>query len=217
MTAIILAGGMGTRLQSVVDYVPKPMAPINNRPFLEYLLKYLTLNGITKIILSVGYKGEMIKEYFGDGFQGIPIFYSFETTPLGTGGVIKLALEKYSDDNVFIINGDTFFDIDLRRLSDFHVDQNADITMSLKEIRDSDRYGIVEINDGRVTSMREKEYTAQGYINGGIYCARRDIFDGFALPEKFSFEKFLTDGLSKLKICGFPSSSNFIDIGIPED
>ena len=217
LTAIILAGGMGTRLQSVVSDVPKPMAAINNRPFLEYLLAYLKRYGISEIVLSTGYMGSVIKDYFGDSFLRIPIIYSYERLPLGTGGAIKLALEKCGGGNAFVLNGDTFFDVDLLRLSDSHTGQNADITISLKMMCDIDRYGIVELNAGKIITMREKGYAEQGHINGGVYCLKSDIFDGFDMPESFSFERFLADGVSKLNIRGFVSEGDFIDIGIPED
>ena len=113
MEAIVLAGGLGTRLRSVVSELPKPMAPVGDKPFLEYILKYLKKNGIDKVVLSVGYKWETIKEYFGDSFEDIELVYSIENEPLGTGGAIKQAMEYVSDVNVFIVNGDTFFDIDL--------------------------------------------------------------------------------------------------------
>ena len=217
MTAIILAGGMGTRLQSAVSDVPKPMAPVDGRPFLEYLLEYLSQSGISRIVLSIGYKGGIIEECFGDNFQGVPVFYSNETSPLDTGGAIKLALDKCGSGDVIVLNGDTFFDVDLWRLSDAHISNNADITVSLKMMYDIDRYGVVDMDAGRIVSMREKGYAAQGHINGGVYCLRPGVFDGFASPEKFSFEKFLVDSVDKLNILGFPADGNFIDIGIPED
>jgi D-glycero-alpha-D-manno-heptose 1-phosphate guanylyltransferase len=217
LTAIVLAGGKGTRLQSVVSDVPKPMAPIKGRPFLEYLLKYLSTGGITSVVLSTGYKSEMISGYFGSNFYDMAVLYSIETTPLGTGGAIKLALEKCSDDNVFVLNGDTFFNVDLPRLLSHHLRQSADISMSLKEMRNFDRYGVVELNENRVTAMREKGYAIQGYINGGVYCVQMDVFSRIALPEKFSFEEFLVNRLESLNISGLPSDGNFIDIGIPED
>ena len=217
MTAIILAGGMGTRLQSVVSDVPKPMAPINSKPFLEYLHIYLKRNGIKEIVLSIGFMGSVIKEHFGDSFLGMPILYSYEKSPLGTGGAIKLALDKCGGGDVFVLNGDTFFDVGLRGLADDHTGQNADITVSLKMMHGIDRYGVVELNAGRIVSMREKGYATQGHINGGVYCLKLGIFDGFDVPDKFSFESFLIDNMNALNIRGFISGGDFIDIGIPED
>ena len=218
MTAIVLAGGMGTRLQTVVSDVAKPMAAIKGKPFLEYLLNYLANNDITDIILSVGYKWETIRDCFGGSFQSIQsITYSFEETPLGTGGAIMLALELCERDNVFVLNGDSFFSVNLRDLMDFHLNNNADITLSLKEVRNADRYGVVDLDNGRVVAMREKGYTSHGYINGGVYCIKRSVFANDEPLERFSFEQFLMDNTGGLNIYGFPFDGSFIDIGIPED
>ena len=131
LEAIVLAGGLGTRLKSVVSNVPKPMAPIGDKPFLEYILKYLKKNGITRAILSVGYKSEIIEEYFGNNFEGIDLVYSVEKEPLGTGGAIKKAMSKVKSNQVYIINGDTFFDINLKSLI---LEDNSKIILSLKHI-----------------------------------------------------------------------------------
>jgi D-glycero-alpha-D-manno-heptose 1-phosphate guanylyltransferase len=218
MEAIILAGGRGTRLQSAVPDLPKPMAPIAGAPFLSYLLKYLEQSGIARFVISVGYKREAIMQAFGNDFNGIPIAYAIEGAPLGTGGAIKLALQKCAEDEVFILNGDTYLEADLRELARLRASQNADISIALKEMADFDRYGSVELDsEGGIAAFREKEHTACGCINGGVYYMSRDVFSGFDLPEKFSFEDFLAQNLGKLKLCGLPSAGNFIDIGVPDD
>jgi len=217
LTAIVLVGGMGTRLQSIVSDVPKAMALIDNKPFLEYLLKFLSGYGVTCAILSVGYKGEIIEDYFGDSFLGMSLDYSKETTPLGTGGAIKLALEKCIDNTILALNGDSIFNIDIRRLFEFHLKNNADITLSLKEMFNVWRSGIIKLNDNRVIEMREKAKAEHAYINSGTYILKRDVFSDFSLPERFSFEEFLTDNVGNLNISGLPFDANFIDIGIPED
>jgi len=215
MEAIVLAGGLGTRLQSVVSDVPKPMAPVDGKPFLEYILKYLKKNGVNRVILSVGYKWEIIQDYFGDGFEGITLVYSVEDEPLGTGGAIKKALELVKTNEVYIINGDTFFDIDLKELE---LKNGSKLMLSLKKMKDFERYGCVSVSDDeKVTAFKEKEFTKEGNINGGIYLMNKNIFDAFDLVQKFSFEEFMQDNLEKLNISAKIFDDYFIDIGIPED
>lgn len=215
MEAIVLAGGLGTRLRSVVSDLPKPMAPIGDKPFLEYILKYLQKNGITRVVLSVGYKWETIKEYFGDKFENIELVYSVEDEPLGTGGAIKKAMNQVKNSQVYIINGDTFFNIDLKNLV---LEDNSRLILSLKHMTNFDRYGCVESdNNNLVTAFTEKGYRESGNINGGIYLASKNIFDSYELDEKFSFEEFMQVNFDKLKISVKVFENYFIDIGIPED
>ena len=215
LEAIVLAGGLGTRLRSVVSDLPKPMAPIGDKPFLEYILKYLQKNGITRAILSVGYKWETIKEYFGDKFEDIELIYSVEDEPLGTGGAIKKAMNQVKNSQVYIINGDTFFDVDLKSLD---LKDKSQLILSLKPMSDFDRYGCVENDENNlVTVFTEKGYRESGNINGGIYLASKDIFDPYDLEEKFSFEEFMQENFKQLKISSAIFNNYFIDIGIPED
>ncbi|MBX7107730.1 MAG: nucleotidyltransferase family protein [Chitinophagales bacterium] len=218
-TAIILAGGFGTRLQAVVKDRPKPMADINGKPFLQYLLDYLQLQGIENCILSVGYKWESIQDYFGSKYGSLHLTYSVEESPLGTGGAIKMALEKISGDECFVFNGDTFFGIDLKDFYRRHQSQDSVLTLALKRMTDFDRYGVVVTDAlGKVTSFEEKKFYQQGNINGGIYLLRKRLFDGLDLPEKFSFEKDLMEShLARLSVYGVVFDDYFIDIGIPED
>lgn len=217
MEAIILAGGKGTRLASVVSDVPKPMALINGNPFLTYLLRFLIKYNVTHIVLSVGYKGDCISSYFGAEYEGVQIRYCMEETPLGTGGAVKKAIHMCQSDNVLLLNGDTFFDVDLFALHDFHHMENADVSVALKEMVNSDRYGKVELARHRITAFHEKQLVKHGYINGGIYFIKNDLFDRFHFSEKFSFEQFLQDNTGNLVIYGMPSDGNFIDIGIPKE
>ncbi|EAI2374796.1 NTP transferase domain-containing protein [Campylobacter coli] len=213
MQAIVLAGGLGTRLRSVVQDLPKPMAPINGKPFLAFVLEYLKKQGITEIILSVSYKYELIQEYFKDKFYGIKIHYNIEKELLGTGGAIKDAL-KLVKKEAYVLNGDTFFDIDLKKL----VLNSSKICIALKQMQNFDRYGTVNVDEqGIVTSFEEKVFKKQGLINGGIYLLKKDIFDEFSLEKKFSFEEFLQENYKSLKIQTQIFDDYFIDIGIPED
>ena len=215
LEAIVLAGGLGTRLRSVVSDLPKPMAPIGDKPFLEYILKYLQKNGITRVILSVGYKWETIKEHFGDKFENIELIYSVENESLGTGGAIKKAMNQVKNSQVYIINGDTLFDVDLKSLV---LEDNSKLILSLKHMINFDRYGCVESDDNNlVKAFTEKGYRESGNINGGIYLASKNIFDNFDLDEKFSFEEFMQVNFEELKISVKVFEKYFIDIGIPED
>ncbi|EAH8776939.1 D-glycero-D-manno-heptose 1-phosphate guanosyltransferase, partial [Campylobacter coli] len=213
MQAIVLAGGLGTRLKSVVQDLPKPMAPINGKPFLAFVLEYLKKQGIAEVILSVSYKYELIQEYFKDEFEGMKIRYNVEKELLGTGGAIKDAL-KLIQNQVYVLNGDTIFDIDLKKL----VLNGSKICIALKQMQNFDRYGTVNVDDqGIVTSFEEKVFKKQGLINGGIYLLKKDIFDNFDLEKKFSFEKFLQENFELLKIQTQIFNDYFIDIGVPQD
>lgn len=216
-TAIVLAGGFGTRLQKVVSDVPKPMAPIRNKPFLHYLLSDLQMQGIEKIVLSTGYLHEKIEEYFGANYNGLQISYSQETKPLGTGGGIKKAFEHINE-NAFVVNGDSFFNVDLQAMATFHAEQKADFTLALKPMEKVERYGTVELKENRITAFREKTFCENGLINGGVYITQRKVFDDANLPDVFSLETdFLAKQLEHLFVAGFISNGYFIDIGIPTD
>lgn len=216
--AIILAGGFGTRLASVVD-VPKPMAPINNIPFLEYILNYLAKHNIIKVHLAVGYKHQVIIDYFGDKYKNLVLNYIVEDTPLGTGGAVKQALSKVSSDEAFIINGDTFFDVDLPKMYEHFVACKAKVSLALKPMQNFDRYGVVEIDEKtRIQAFKEKKFCEQGAINGGIYLLKTNIFEGLNFPQQFSLEQDYFDRYcSKTNFYGFVSDTYFIDIGIPSD
>jgi len=217
-TCIILAGGMGTRLQSVVNDRPKVMAEIEGKPFLSCLLDILLRQGIKNVVLAVGYKREFIVNYYNYKYKDIELKYSIEDAPLGTGGAIRQALDYAEDENVFIVNGDTYFDVDYKGMSDFHDKNNAQITIALKELLDFDRYGSIQIANNRIVDFIEKKKITQGLINGGVYLIRKNIFNGFSLTETFSFEiDFLQKYFTKMVCYGYISTGEFIDIGIPED
>jgi D-glycero-alpha-D-manno-heptose 1-phosphate guanylyltransferase len=215
MEAIILAGGFGTRLQSVVKELPKPMALINDRPFLAYMLSYLKRFDVHSIVLSVGYKKESIQAYFHDAFEGIPLCYACEDEPLGTGGAIKQALKHTKDDYVLVLNGDTFFSIDLNA---FWRTPCTDVLIAVKQMRESERYGSLEIDlAGKIRAFHEKKWMQKGYINGGIYKIRRNLFASND-QTSFSFETFLNENVQRLNLNAYDEKeAYFIDIGIPED
>jgi len=215
MDAIVLAGGLGTRLRHVTCNIPKPMAPVGQRPFLEYILKHLQHNDVKNVILSVGYKWRKIHEHFGSEFCNLKLAYSVEDTPLGTGGAIKQAMNQVTGNELYIINGDTFFDIDLKSLQ---LDKNCKIKLSLKSMHHFDRYGCVQSDiNGFVTNFTEKSYQEVGDINGGVYLISKEIFSGYDVEEKFSFEEFIINNFTQLKAMAKIFDGYFIDIGVPSD
>lgn len=216
MEAIILAGGFGTRLNSVIKDVPKPMAPIQDKPFLEILLTNLHKKGFTRVILSLGFMSELIQSYFGSSFLGIEIVYSIEEQPLGTGGAIKLALEHAKNDHIFIFNGDTFLDLEVLDVEALWFKYRKPILVTTKSL-DSSRYGGVEVDDGVLISFVEKPSQKSELINAGCYVLPKNQLSNFTkFVNEFSFEKnYLSSYDGEIRI--FISQGLFIDIGIPED
>ncbi|HMK28005.1 MAG TPA: HAD-IIIA family hydrolase [Chitinophagaceae bacterium] len=222
--AIILAGGLGTRLKDTVPDLPKCMAPVAGRPFLFYVINYLRSQGIEKFIFATGYMHEIIEEYLNDQFSTLNFECSVEKEPLGTGGAIQLALSKASSQDLVIANGDTLYRVDLHKALLFHTQQQAESTILLKPMINFDRYGVVEINaDHLVDNFAEKQFYQKGNINGGIYLLNKDKFLDEEFPAIFSFEiDYLEKALSlpkgkKRRIVGQVQDEYFIDIGIPED
>lgn len=218
MEAIILAGGFGTRLSTVISDVPKPMAPIGEVPFLALLLQYLEKSGFNDVVLSVGYMHNKIIDFFGSKYRSLNIRYAVEDVPLGTGGGISQALKMIETDEVFILNGDTFLTLDYQGMLSFHREKHADITMALMPLEDTSRYGNVCLRDDRIICFEEKGKAGPGLINAGIYLLNCKIIKSQNLPEKFSFERdFLTKRLNEIELFGYASNTFFIDIGVPED
>ncbi len=217
--AIILAGGMGTRLKSVVKEVPKPMAPINGKPFLEYLLNHLIKNGIERVIFSVGFKSNIIADHFGDKYQNCELVYVYEDEPLGTGGAIKEAMNSVTEEHVLVTNGDSLFITDIQGQFVFHQNKGADVTLGLKELKDFDRYGTVLVDaNSRIHDFQEKTAVKEGLINGGVYIFKVDSFISIDFPQKFSVENNYFQLFTKVhKFYGYQSDGYFLDIGIPSD
>ena len=221
MEVIILAGGLGTRLRSVVSELPKCMAPVAGKPFLWYLLEQLRAYKVDRVILSVGYLREAVQDWVAVHAGEYPFEFRFavEEEPLGTGGGIRLAASMAEGSEVVVLNGDTFFDADLDALLKARRDSGKPLALALKPMRDFDRYGTVELGpDGTIKAFREKQHCAEGLINGGVYAIDRSsgIFGG--LPQKFSFETaVLEPECVRGRLCGLVQDGFFIDIGIPED
>ncbi len=217
---VILVGGQGTRLRSVVNDIPKPMADINGKPFLEYLLYFLNNQGCRHCVLSVGYKHEVIENYFGNQYCNIKLDYAIEEVPLGTGGGIKNSLGFISQNDFFLLNGDSFFNVNLARLAGFHFSKKALVTLSVKEMYHVERYGTLNIENDRVINFNEKKAIERGFINTGVYVMSKHVFESENIiqKEKFSFEKDILEanvGISPFY--AFQSNGYFIDIGIPQD
>lgn len=218
MEAIILAGGMGTRLRSTIADLPKPMAPVNGKPFLFHLLTWLKDYPFEKIIISTGYMSESIVEYFGNSFSEIPVEYAIEQVPLGTGGAIRLAMKKSKSNNILVVNGDTYYPVNIDNFFHFHENGRNFISLALKPMRNFSRYGNVECTGDTIIRFNEKKFCSEGLINGGIYLIDRKYFESLRLPEVFSMESDVFEkqaASSDLKCMIFDEP--FIDIGIPED
>lgn len=218
--AVILSGGFGTRLSHVVSDVPKPMAPIKDRPFLEYIIQQLKNQGFNDYVFLTGYKSEVIENYFKDLHNAK---FIKEETALGTGGAILNAYE-FLNNEFYVINGDTFFDIDFSLLQNFGQDKPC--TLALRYSNNIARYGFAEINDNfGISSFTEKgklpNNRIDGYINGGIYYIKKSVLKRFF--DKFSGQfisletEIFPELLNNKELFGLPIGGCFIDIGIPDD
>ena len=219
MEAIILAGGRGTRLQSVIKDVPKPMADVGGRPFLAYIMDYLIGQNVNKALLSVGYKHEIISDYFGTQYKNLAIEYVIEDAPLGTGGAIREAIKKANGSDIAVLNGDSFFNVDLGRMFSFHCAHDSILTLAVKPMHNFSRYGTVVVEGDRVAGFEEKSPKGFGYINGGVYVIKTAVLECLRNNNNvFSFEiDFLQKSINNIAISAFISDGYFIDIGIPED
>jgi D-glycero-alpha-D-manno-heptose 1-phosphate guanylyltransferase len=217
--AVILAGGLGTRLRSEVPDLPKCMAPVGGRPFIAYLTDHFRQAGIERFIFALGYKSTAFDEFFERNFPDGGYAVSVEEQPLGTGGAIRRACTVAKAQTVLILNGDTFFRIGVGALAAAHATHHADCTVCLRPMKDFDRFGVVELDAGhRVRGFREKRFTHEGLINGGVYALDREKFLSEPLPEVFSFEKdYLEKSLETRRIYGLVQEGYFVDIGIPDD
>ncbi|QSH41597.1 nucleotidyltransferase family protein [Lentisphaerota bacterium ZTH] len=220
LQAIILAGGLGTRLRSEVSALPKVMAPVNNRPFIEYLLDDLKRQGFSRVILAVGYMADTIIEHFGKEYAGMQIEYSVEEELLGTGGGIRQAMTM-SDHSApcFVLNGDTYLELDYAKMLQKHQQRKCQLSMTLRHVDDVYRYGAIKFDDnGIVDAFCEKGESGSGFINAGTYLLEPDVFAKYDLPQKFSFETdFLAANIKDIKPVACLAEGKFIDIGIPED
>ena len=221
-SAVILAGGLGTRLRSVVSDVPKPMAPVGGRPFLEYQLEYWINQGISRFVLSVGYRHEAITEHFGSRYKGVELEYAVEEQPLGTGGGLLLAAEKLKQDTPFLLlNGDTYFEADWNVLDACAVEHDADWCFSLFKTIEKGRYMGIEMSDqGLITSLKSGVEQGPRLANGGVYWVHPRALSGdWRSGERLSLEDDLFPQAlaAGRRILGIEFRGTFIDIGVPDD
>ena len=217
MEAIVLAGGFGTRLRQAVADVPKPMAPVAGRPFLEIVLNSLAQKGFTRVILSLGFMAEKISDYFGTRFVGLDLAYVVEGEPLGTGGATRLAVEACTQNHVFVFNGDTYLDLEVQSLEQQWQANRNPIVVG-RQVPDTTRYGRLLVDGGRITSFAEKGIAGPGLINAGCYVLATDALARFPVNYPFSFEtNYFVPEVARTTVEVFETEGVFIDIGIPED
>ena len=215
--AIILAGGFGTRLRQVVPDLPKPMAPVAGRPFLEVLLDYLLKSGFKRVILSLGYRADIIQHHFGNCFKTMELEYVVEDTPLGTGGAVRLAVERCTSDHVFIFNGDTFLEADISVVEALWQAQQKPIIVA-REVPDTSRYGRLLTDGDQIVGFSEKGVSGAGLINAGCYLLPVGVLNNYAAGAAFSLEAdFFAPYVQQQTILYHVTNGRFIDIGVPDD
>ena len=218
MQAIVLAGGYGTRLRTVVGDLPKPLAPIQGRPFLAYLLDDLEAQGFGVVVLAISWLGSKIRATFGARYGALELRYSEEAEPLGTGGAILAAFEQIDVEAATVINGDTFQRVSYQDLHGRADRESCDILLAVRHIDEAERYGTVKVSAGKVVRFVEKGLSGPGLINAGIYVVRRTAFAGWQPGTKFSFEQdVLHLGAPRGIIAAYEVTGDFIDIGVPAD
>ena len=218
MQAIVLAGGLGTRLRSVVPDLPKPMAPVAGRPFLAWVLDRLAEAGFERAVLAVGYRHEVIRDHFGEDYRDMRLLYSVEDRPLGTGGAIRLAAEHVTAPLVFVLNGDTYLELDYRAMLAAHRQSHARLSVAVCKVADVSRYGALELEAGHLHGFHEKGRAGPGFINAGVYLLAPELLQQVPAGEPFSFEQqLLVPRVQDLRPHAFVTTGRFIDIGIPED
>jgi len=218
MEAIVLAGGLGTRLGARLQGIPKPMAPIAGRPFLEIPLLRLRRAGCTRAILSVGHLHTVIQNHFGSSFDEMQIDYAIESVPLGTGGAIRMALAQATEETVLVTNGDTFCEVDYADMVRFHSEEGTTVTMAVVHQPDIARYGGVVVEQKRVVAFEEKGRSGPGWISAGVYVLPRNLDWPSALGERFSIETdFFAPEVARLRPAAYEVHGHFLDIGVPDD
>lgn len=218
MQAVVLAGGLGTRLRGVVPDLPKPMAPVAGRPFLAWVLDELVQARFEGVVLAVGYRHEAIRDHFGAEYRGLPLAYSVEDRPLGTGGAIRLAAETLPEAPVFVLNGDTFLELDYAAMWRAHQQAQERLSLAVCRVADTARYGAVEVEAGHVRGFHEKGCSGPGLINAGTYLLSPEVWRRIPVGGPFSFEQqLLMRSVETLRPVAFETGGLFIDIGVPDD
>jgi len=218
MEAIVLAGGLGTRLRDVVNDVPKPMAPVQGRPFLSFVFDQLVAAGFNSVIVAAGYRHEAISSYFANDYRGLAVSYSVEGEPLGTGGAISLACERSHEQHVFVLNGDTYLELDFHAMLRAHISRGAELTMAICRVPDLTRYGAVDLRGDIVQVLAEKGHAGPGWINAGTYLLAPPFRARLQQRTTFSLERdLLAPEIGRIRPLAFRTPGPFMDIGIPAD
>ena len=214
MKAVILAGGLGTRLQPYTTFLPKPMLPLGDKPLLEHLINWNKKNGLKSIVLCVSYLRKTIEDYFEDGKRfGVNIEYAISNKPLATAGQLKTA-EKFIDDTFVCIYGDSIFDFNLKKMIGDHNKKKSFVTISLNEYKTNLKYGVIETTKkGRVTDWSEKP-EIKANINMGCYVMEPKIFDLIPKNKPYGMDEVIKKALDKKKLVnGFITKKGFLDVG----
>ncbi len=216
--AVILAGGLGTRLRAEVTDLPKTLAPVNGRPFITYLLDALASRGVRHTVLATGYLAPKVERALGETWSGMRLSYSVEHHPLGTGGALRRATSLTAGGSVIVLNGDTYLELDVDAFAGSMAAKGAELGIALAAVPDVARYGAVLVASGLVTSFGEKAQQGPGLINAGVYYASKAALAALPARESFSLEtEVLAPAAAAGRLHAFTDTHRFIDIGIPED
>lgn len=222
-TAIILAGGLGTRLRSVIKNIPKPMAPVDGRPFLEYQLDYLLNQGLRRVVLSVGYRHEVIQAHFGYRYKELTVEYAIEPSPMGTGGAVILASQNLDLVHpVLVLNGDTWFPVSVTELVEMYERHRAGLVMALRQVVSNERYGGIVLDDTqRIVNFLTPDQGVSQWINGGVYLMAPETLQLWqkygAVQLSLEADLFAKGEVAREGMWGYASDAPFLDIGVPED
>ena len=218
LSTAILAGGLGTRLRSVLPERPKVLAPVRGRPFLTYLLDQLAAEEVRQVVFCIGYMAAAVEETLGDRYQTIRLAYSREVEPLGTGGALRQALPFFPSDPVLVMNGDSFVDVDLAGYVHWFLRKDLEVSLVLARVSDTGRFGRVMIDEEeKIQGFEEKgAHQGPGWINAGVYLLRKEIIHSIPAGKSFSLERELFPGLLGGRLHGYRSEGRFIDIGTPQ-
>ena len=215
--AAVLAGGLGTRLREVTGALPKVLAPVAGKPFLAHVLDMLRNAGVPKVILCTGYGAAFVRETFGTEHEGMPLEYSEEKEPLGTGGALRLAAEGLSSAGLLVANGDTCCVADIRAFHAWSIDHGARAALLLAHVEDAGRYGRVEVDDkGHILRFGEKESAAPGWVNAGFYYIETELLRAIPAGRSVSIERETFPSWLSRRLYGYRAEARFLDIGTPE-
>jgi NDP-sugar pyrophosphorylase family protein len=216
--AVILAGGLGTRLRPIIADRPKVLAEVQGHPFLASLLDQVAAAEIKTVVLCTGYLGEQVRETFGNTYKNLHLVYSQESSPLGTAGALRFAFPLFASDTVLVMNGDSFCEADLNAFWSWHCVRGAEATILLTEVADTRRYGRVQVDmEGRVLGFEEKgDANGPGWVNAGIYLFKRCMLETIPVDKVISLEREVFPAWIGGGLYGYRSEGRFLDIGTPE-